>query len=61
MEQSFGDAGWDILLSHKGDWCLYESRICLESSGCINCEIYKKADNKWHEVIKEVIKKEVGK
>ena len=48
MERQFGDSTLDTHANHKGEWCLYESRLCQESLGCNRCQIHIDMQEKWH-------------
>ena len=56
MEWAFGDDSWDVYAIHKGNWCLYKSKLCQEDSGCINCGIYIEAKEKFDTLMAKMLK-----
>lgn len=60
MEQQFGEREWDIYAVHKGEWCLYRSKLCQEDSGCINCGIRQEIEEKFRALAKTFKKMSEG-
>ena len=56
LEWSFGDDSWNIYANHKGNWCLYESKLCQESLGCNRCPIYINAKEKFDTLCAKLLK-----
>jgi len=55
MGQQFGEVFWDIYHSHKGEWCLYASKLCQEGR-CADCEIYINAKEKFDTLMAKMLK-----
>jgi hypothetical protein len=57
MEWSFGDSSWDIYENHKGNWCLYRSKLCQEGR-CVDCNVYIESKEKFDTLFAKFLKVE---
>ena len=55
LEWSFVDDSWDIYANHKGNWCLYESKLCQEGR-CVDCLTYINAKEKFDTLCAKLLK-----